>query len=101
MDGMITILLKQQDSLEKENIALNMLKREKRQTETALENIMRAIEQGIINNMTTKRIKELDEKLQDLDRKLIIEKSKVSVKTTEKDIREFFLLKPLNLRQNL
>jgi len=28
--------------------------------------------------------------LQDLDRKLIIEKSKVSVKATEKDIREFF-----------
>ena len=90
MDGMITILLKQQDSLEKENIALNMLEREKRQTETALENIMRAIEQGIINNMTNKRMKELDEKLQDLDRKLIIEKSKVSVKATEKDIREFF-----------
>ena len=58
------------------NIALNMLEREKSQTETALENIMRAIEQGIINNMTNKRMKELEEKKQDLDRKLIIEKVK-------------------------
>ena len=36
-----------------------MFEREKRQTETALENIMRYIEQGIINNMTNKRMKGL------------------------------------------
>lgn len=90
MDGMVKVLLKYQDSLAKENVALNMLEREKRQCETALENIMRAIEQGIINNMTNKRMKELEDKMQDLDRKLIIEKSKVSIKATENDIREFF-----------
>jgi hypothetical protein len=90
MDGMVKVLLKYQDAFAKENVALNMLEREKRQCETALENIMRAIEQGIINNMTNKRMKELEDKMQDLDRKLITEKSKVSVKATENDIREFF-----------
>ncbi len=88
---MIEYLLKQQDILSKENVTLNMLEKEKKQCENSLENIMKAIERGIINNTTNKRMKELEEKLEDLEKKLLIEKSKYSVKITENDIREFFI----------
>lgn len=90
IDSTVNALLKLQNSYFKENVTLNMLEREKRQCETALNNIMTAIERGVINNTTSRRMKELEDKLEDLERKLLIEKSKVSVKLTEKDIREFF-----------
>lgn len=91
LDNMTSILLKHQDILAKENISLNMLEKEKRQCESSLDNIMKAIEQGIINTTTSKRMKELENKLEDLEKKLLLEKSKVSIKVTENDIREFFV----------
>ena len=100
MDAIVSELLKQQDIHFKENATLNLLIREKRQCETSLENIMLAIEKGIINNTTGKRMKELESKLEELEKKLLVEKSKVSVKLTEKDIREFFV-QALNLEPKL
>ena len=61
---------------------------------------MLAIEKGIINSTTGKRMKELESKLEELEKKLLVEKSKVSVKLTEKDIREFFV-QALNLEPKL
>ena len=87
---MIELLLKHQDVLSKENVTLNMLEKEKRQCESSLDNIMKAIERGIINNTTNKRMTELENQLEDLEKKLLIEKSKISVKITEHDIREYF-----------
>ena len=91
MNSIVTYLMKYQDKLFSENIALSYLEKEKRQCETALNNIMTAVEQGIINNTTNKRMKELEHKIEEIERKLILEKSKVSVKASEKDIREFFI----------
>ena len=91
MNSIVTYLMKYQDKLFSENIALSYLEKEKRQCETALDNIMTAVEQGIINNTTNKRMKELEHKIEEIERKLILEKSKVSVKTSEKDMREFFI----------
>ena len=91
LDNMTSILLKHQDILAKENISLNMLEKEKRQCESSLDNIMKAIEQGIINTTTSKRMRELESKLEDLEKKLLLEKSKVSIKVNENDIREFFV----------
>ena len=88
---MIELLLKHQDVLSKENVTLNMLEKEKRQCESSLDNIMKAIERGIINNTTNKRMTELENQLEDLEKKLLIEKSKISVKITENDIREYFV----------
>ncbi len=100
LDSMVKILLKQQDDLAKENVALNIIVREKQQCETALKNIMYAIECGIINNTTNNRMIELEEKLDDLEQKQIIEESKVSVKLSEKDIRDYFV-KAIKLEPNL
>lgn len=37
---------------------------------------MDAIEKGVVTNTTTKRLKENERKLEDLERKIIIEKAK-------------------------
>ena len=100
IDNMVKQLLKIQEELAKDNAVVNMLEREKRQCETSLENIMRAVERGIINNTTGKRMRELEEQLDELNRKLLIEKDKASIKLTEKEIREFFV-QALKLEPNL
>ena len=35
---------------------------------------MKAVEQGIINNTTNKRMKELENQLEDIDRQILVEK---------------------------
>ena len=71
------------------------------QVENALNNLVSAIEQGIISNITNKRLKELEERQLELERLILIEQSKTSVKAPEKSIREFYVsgleLEPLML----
>ena len=90
MSNMIATLLEYQDKMVEDNYALSLLLKEKNQSETALNNIMKAIEQGVINKTTNKRMKELEEKVEDLDIKIIKERSKLSEKVTEEDIREYY-----------
>ena len=79
-----------QEKLLKETPTLNLLTKEKRQTENAIKNIMTAIEKGVITNTTTKRLKELEEQQENLERQILIERSKNAVKRTEQEIREFY-----------
>ncbi len=83
-------LLSLQEKLLKETPILNTLIKEKRQTENAIKNIMTAIEKGVITNTTTKRLKELEEQQENLERQILIERSKSNVKRTEQEIREFY-----------
>ena len=53
-DKMIALLLKHQDVLSKENVTLNMLEKEKKQCESSLDNIMKAVERGIANKQKDK-----------------------------------------------
>jgi len=52
---------------------------------------MKAVEQGIINNTTNKRMKELENQLEDIDRQILIEKSKNAFKVSKQAIKEFFI----------
>ena len=67
-----------------------MLLSEKKQIEKSLDNIMKAIENGIISNTTNKRLHELENKLEDIEKELLIENAKVEIALTESDIREYF-----------
>ncbi len=89
-DRIVARLLALQDELIGNNPALQLLQKEKRNAETALANVMKAIEMGIMNQTTNKRMKELEATVEDLERKLLIEESKSAVKLTEKQIREFY-----------
>ena len=73
-----------------ENSTLKLLEKERKQCENSLTNIMNAIESGIFNNTTSKRMKELETQIENLERSILLEKSKTSTKASENDIKEFF-----------
>ncbi len=90
MRKIVNGLLKTQDYQLKLNSSLNNLLRAKSNTEKALENIMTAIENGIISQTTNKRLHELETKIEDLERDILIQRSKITVKYTEKDIESYY-----------
>ena len=69
---------------------MNVLTRNKKQLETTLQNILSAIEQGVVNKTTNSRMQELEKQIDLIDRQILIEKSKMSIKITEEEIRKFY-----------
>jgi hypothetical protein len=61
-----------------------------KQVENSLNNIVSAIEQGIISMVTNKRLHELEQRQQELEGLIAIEKSKTDIKMAEKDIRLYY-----------
>ena len=63
--------------------------------------IKQCIKQGVVNKTTNKRMKELEQQIEDLDRQILVERSKTTIKVSEDDIRKFYLealkLEPLLL----
>ena len=89
-ETLISAILKQQERRIAQNSILKVLLREQKQVNNALENMVAAIEQGVITNTTTKRLKELETRLEDLERQILIEKSKNAVRVPESAIREYY-----------
>lgn len=90
MNAIVANLMQMQEQQAKEASALNMILKEKRQTDTALNNLMAAIEQGIISNTTNKRLHELESKQEELERQILIEKSKLALQLSEDTVRKFY-----------
>ena len=74
----------------KENSALNALTKELRQTENSINNIMEAIEQGGTSATAMKRLRELETKLEDLQKQITIEKAKSAFRLSKSDIIQFY-----------
>ena len=74
-----------------DNPSLNIFKKEKSQVETALNNLMRAIEAGIITATTQRRLQELEEQKTELERKILIEESKQAVLLDKEQIERFYI----------
>ena len=74
----------------RENSILAVLEKQKRQVEIALNNLVCAVERGIISNTTNKRLHELEQQQEELKRQILIERSKQVVQLQENDIREFY-----------
>lgn len=90
LDKIINNILKVQESENCGNTLLISLNKEKIETQKILDNIMKAVEQGIVNNTTNKRMTELEKKLEDIERQIIVEKSKTNFKLTKEDIVNYF-----------
>ena len=90
MQSIVANLMYIQEEQTKESSALNMIKKEKRQVDTALNNLVAAIEQGIFSNTTNKRLHELESKQEELEKQMLIEKSKLSVQLSEETVRRFY-----------
>ena len=69
---------------------LGILEKERKQNESAIENIMSAVERGFFNATANKRMRELEERQSELDRLIIIERSKMQVKVSAEEIRVFY-----------
>ena len=92
INAIVKCLAKRQEINDNDNgnSILSLLLREKKQTENALNNVMTAIEQGIMNNTTQKRMKELENRQEELEKQIIIERSKQSIKISEDDMRSYY-----------
>ena len=90
LDKIAKNILKVQESEDCGNTLLTSLNKEKCVTQKILDNIMKAVEQGVINNTTNKRMAELEKKLEDIEKQIIVEKSKTNFKLTKEDILNYF-----------
>ncbi len=90
MNYIVSVLLQIQEMQLKENSVLKVLTRQQKQVETAINNMVNAVERGIITNATSKRLKELESQQELLERQILIERSKQAVQFKESDIREFY-----------
>ena len=90
MDELIKQLLHLQDVQIAENCMLNVLISEKKKVDNSLNNLVSAIEQGIISNTTGRRLRELEEQQANLEKQILIERNKIAIKMSESDIREFY-----------
>ena len=83
-------LLDIQEQRIKENTTLKTLTNEIRQTENAINNIMQAIEQGGTSTTVMNRMRELEQKLTELQKQFTIEKSKSAFRLSKADIIQFY-----------
>ena len=90
LDKIVFGLMQIQNSQTQVNSFLNMLIKEKQHTDTSIENMLTAIENGIITNSTTRRLKELESRQEELERQILIERSKTVIKLTQRDIKEYY-----------
>ena len=56
----------------------------------SIDNIVAAIERGIVTNATNARLQSLETQQQELERQILIEQSKQSVKLSATDIKQFY-----------
>ncbi len=91
IESAVNTIMSLQEKYLRDNPTLNILKKEKKQIDTALNNLMRAIEQGIISNTTTKRLRELEEQQVELERKILIEESKQAVLLDREQIESYYI----------
>lgn len=90
MNEFVRKILALQEKQNKNNSKLQAFLKEQRQNQSALNNIMAAVEQGLINNTTNRRMKELEERQEELERVILIEKNKQISVLTEKQIRDYY-----------
>lgn len=83
-------LLFMQEQWAKSNTVVTLLEKEKRQTETGIDNIMSAILKGVVTETTTAKLKEFEVKKKELERQILVEQSKTAIRLTENRLREYF-----------
>lgn len=90
IETIITALLEIQQRNLKENSKVAALQREQREIETAIDNTMKAIAQGVITKSTAQYLKNYEERQEEIAKLIAVEQSKEAVIVTEKQIRKFY-----------
>ena len=89
-EKMIDELLKAQENDVQENTTLKMLIKEQEGVQMAIDNLVSAVERGIISNSTNKRLHDLEEQQEKLAQQVLIEQNKTTSKLTRKDIEKYY-----------
>lgn len=89
IDFIVSTLMQMQEK-QITNQALSVLLKEKTKVDNALENLVNAIENGIVSNTTNKRLHTLEQQQETLEREILIERSKQSIKIPESVMRTFY-----------
>ena len=79
-----------QEEHRKENSNLVGLVNAKIQAQKSLDNIVLAVEQGLITKTTGQRIKDLETQIEDLEKQIMVEKSNSCSVLTEDEIKQFY-----------
>ena len=87
---LISKLMKYQKEENAHNAAYEALKKEKKKVDSSLNNIVKAVEEGLVNKTMRARMKELEQRQEELERELLIQKSKMSVEIPEKTIEKYY-----------
>lgn len=90
IEAVISNLLAIQERNLKVNSTLLALQKEQREIETAIDNIMKAIAQGVITKSTTQYLKNYEERQEEITKLIAVEQSKETVTITEKEIRKYY-----------
>ncbi len=90
METIITALLAIQQRNLKTNSTLISLQREQAEVATAIDNMMKAIAQGIITKSTAEYLKKYEQRQEELTKLIAVEQAKEEVIITEKEIRQYY-----------
>ncbi len=89
LEILIDRILELNDNRSKTNDTLAALYKEQLDVQTAIENLMMAMEQGIITNTTKLRLHELETRFEELKAQIKLEDSKARIKLTKPEIIRF------------
>jgi len=85
IDGIMQV---QQQQLQKKSL-IAVLMKDKKKLEKSLDNLVKAIEKGVVTNTTTKRITEVEKQIEDYERKILIEQSKISAEIPREEVQTY------------
>lgn len=68
------------------NSVISLLQKELKQVNSAINNMLAAIEKGVVTESTTKRLKELEVKQADLREKIVLEQSKEKLNISKNEV---------------
>lgn len=86
IDNIAELILQAHTKIIAEQSVLNLLIQEKQETQKSIDNLLSAIEKGIITHSTKKRMDELEIHLEDIESKILIEYAKEKTQISQEEI---------------
>ena len=89
LSSIADMILSRHEKERADSSILTILNREKEQTQTAIDNLISAIEQGIISHSTKSRLDQLELKLEEIDAKIQIAKNNIDKEIKKEEIVDY------------
>lgn len=90
LKAIVRNVLETQKELSNKNSAVENLINTKKQAKKALDNLVLAVEQGVVTKTTGQRIKELELQIEELEKQILLENTKTEYLLTEEDVKAYY-----------